>query len=150
MLCYETTRFPKTSFLTHFGVSVAMDDHWQRVVNGVSNSYAVCSKLEKHFICQKREQETFRQGYENRLTTWSGAVNVYKGGLPGPARCLKIYMFLVVWEQYNGFQLVKQVFTNAEVWSFNTEEQQEFVSVISYPQPHSGSGKSGTCDLKSC
>lgn len=110
--CHETTRFPRTSFLTHFGVSVAMDNHWQRVVNSVSNSYAVCSKLEKHFICQKREQETFRKGYENRLTTWSGAVNVYKGGLPGLTRCLKIYMFLVVWEQNRGFQLVEQLFSS--------------------------------------
>lgn len=46
-------------FLTHFGVSVAMNNHWQGVVHCVSNSHSVCSKLEKHFICQKREHDTF-------------------------------------------------------------------------------------------
>ncbi len=50
----------RASFLTHFGISIAMDNHWQRVVHCVSNSYAACSKLKKHFICQKEEQETFQ------------------------------------------------------------------------------------------
>lgn len=45
---------------THFGVSVAMNNHWQRVVRRVSNSHAACSKLEEHLVCQQGEQETFQ------------------------------------------------------------------------------------------
>lgn len=50
----------RASFLTHFGVSVAMDNHWQRVVRRVSNSHSARSKLEKHLICQEVEHETFK------------------------------------------------------------------------------------------
>ncbi len=37
-----------------------MDNHWQRVVHCVSNSHAACSKLEQHFICQKRRNKRNR------------------------------------------------------------------------------------------
>lgn len=56
-----------------------MDNHWQRVINCVPDSDAVCSKLEKHFICQKgKERETSRQCYKNRLTARTRAVKVLK------------------------------------------------------------------------
>lgn len=43
--------------VTHFGVSVAMDDHRQRVVGCVPNPHAVRSKLEQHLVCQTQTQK---------------------------------------------------------------------------------------------
>lgn len=77
-----------------------MDNHWQRVVHCVSNSYAVRSKLEKHFICQKRNKRYFSPGYENRLTTWTRVVKVYNllGELPSLRVLWKYAVFHRVWE----------------------------------------------------
>lgn len=52
LMCHKGMQrpWPNRPF-THFGVSVAMDDHWQRVVGCVPNSHAVRSKLEQHLVC---------------------------------------------------------------------------------------------------
>lgn len=46
----------RAPFQTHFGVSVAMDDHWQRVIKRVPDSDALCSELKKHVVCQEGEK----------------------------------------------------------------------------------------------